>query len=251
MAQASEEFYKFLGMVSEDLGLQAGDWLARDFENSSLIYTAEHSGEFEESVPARFSGTLSSIFEVEPTELESIPGIRLGTLKQFAKIADPLDDDEQVGFFALENGAATEDFHFLEKARSKHIQAVLDDRREYFGSVMGEIHSLFLKSDPPHFRIRHLATGDLVSCYYRKQDYPVLHNVLDSPNVVLVVGGNVHVDMSSRKFERVEVTKIDVAPEYVDSDIDRLSGALPSITSGMNMQQFIDHLRDGDPEDLH
>ena len=50
LANVFQETHQFLGMLGEDVHLPAGgDWLALDFENQSLNFTAEYVGPVEES----------------------------------------------------------------------------------------------------------------------------------------------------------------------------------------------------------
>ena len=89
LASVVEEAQRFFHLLAEDVHIEKnrGEWLAFDFDNGALNFTAEYVGPVSaaqvHAFAAAFDGTTS---------------LRRATIAQFTRIADAIDEDELIGF---------------------------------------------------------------------------------------------------------------------------------------------------------
>ncbi len=89
LSSVVKEAEKFFQMLAEDVRIEKdrGEWLAFDFDNESLNFTAEYVGpaspEQVQAFAAAFDGTTS---------------LRRATIAQFTHITDAIGEDELIGF---------------------------------------------------------------------------------------------------------------------------------------------------------
>jgi hypothetical protein len=89
LSSVVQEAEKFFQMLAEDVRIEKdrGEWLAFDFDNESLNFTAEYVGpaspEQVQAFAAAFDGTTS---------------LRRATIAQFTHITDAIGEDELIGF---------------------------------------------------------------------------------------------------------------------------------------------------------
>ena len=89
LASVVQEAQRFFHLLAEDVHIEKnrGEWLAFDFDNGALNFTAEYVGpvsaEQVRAFSAAFDGTTS---------------LRRATIAQFTRIADAIGEDELIGF---------------------------------------------------------------------------------------------------------------------------------------------------------
>jgi hypothetical protein len=89
LSSVVQEAEKFFQMLAEDVRIEKdrGEWLAFDFDNESLNFTAEYVGpasaEQVQAFAAAFDGTTS---------------LRRATIAQFTRITEAIGEDELIGF---------------------------------------------------------------------------------------------------------------------------------------------------------
>ena len=88
LSSVVQEAQKFFQMVAEDVHVEnQGEWLAFDFDNESLNFTAEYVGPVTaEQVRAFYAA------------FDGVTSLRRATIAQFTRIADAIGEDELIGF---------------------------------------------------------------------------------------------------------------------------------------------------------
>jgi hypothetical protein len=251
LAQVSSQYERFLKSFSRDLhlDLKNGEWVAKDFENSSVDFVVEYIGpatqdKIEESkVALRYVMKETNNF----TDLSS--KISRDTILSYARIAKDIDADEAVGFGLYDNGNTKPDeTYILSKQRALTIEEALsvDDRIEYIGSLQGKIHSLFKEVDRPHFNIREIATNNLIECFYSPEVYDQLAEALKKKDAMVFISGQIVASRATRKPLYIRAEKIHTAEEYQEGDLDKFFGCAPDITGELSTDDFIDTMRRND-----
>jgi hypothetical protein len=110
-------------------------------------------------------------------------------------------------------------------------------------SVQGIIHSVFIEAEQPHFQLRELSSKELIRCNYNESRYPDLAEALKSRRAVVHVYGLAYTDMLSRRIDRIEVDRIEVAAVLQRDYLDRFIGCAPGLITEDEIQAFIDHSR--------
>jgi hypothetical protein len=250
LAGITEETAKFLRMVVTDVARDVeGKWIARDFDNNSVDFTAEFVGAITpdqiQACNHALAFTMSEDIDYE--YLENVVSRR--TLLQYAKIAKPIEPDEVVHFRLFEDGNLDRAPHFiLSKQRSLEIERRLElsDRIQYFGSIQGIITALFkdtLTVSKPHCRVRRLYSDDLIPCYFSYDLYDKVIKALQSKDAVVNIAGWVTASRTERKPIDVLMKKIEPAEEYLEGDLEKFIGCAPHATGDLTTEQFIEGVR--------
>ncbi len=254
LAQISVEADLFLKMIIQDVDKRiTGNWIAKDFVNSSVDFTTEFSGNItqEQVVLCKRALEATMTTELDLATLEKAR-VKRATLLQYAKIAKPIAPDESI-HFALLNGhkPPKEDRHVLTKEHSIDLvqRIYIKDNVSYEGSVQGIITTLFRDQHlykKPHFRLRELYSGALIPCYYSKNLYSqvVLKGLRESDSVVHVAGKIVASRTERRILAVREVKKLIEAESYQPGDLQRFVGCAPELTGNLTTEQFIDNIRE-------
>lgn len=250
LAEITAEAERFLRMLVEDVSRQiVGTWIAKDFENNSVDFTAAYVGAITPEQIRECRQALAYTIREDADIARFGTKIRRATLLQYAKIAKPIAPDEVIhfGLFDFNSDVLTER-HILTKLRSIEIQQRLQltDRIQYEGSAQGTIIALF-KGANPHFRLRELYSEEWFPCYFSYNLYDKVIHALESADTIVHVAGLVTASRTDRRPLDVQVRRIENAEPYLEGDLEKFIGCVPHATSELNTQDFIDSVR-GDEE---
>ncbi|SPE31828.1 hypothetical protein SBA5_910010 [Candidatus Sulfotelmatomonas gaucii] len=242
LARISYELQQFLGLLGEDLHIDPGaGWIGTDFTNGSLNFVAEKVNPVEEPKVKAFKQAFRNVAQRRPDAR-----VRPSTIRQFAKIGEPMDLGEVAEFSlpSIDNDERDE-WCELTKQTALAIAFEVQDIVRSHGGVQGIIHSVFLGASPAHFQLRELSTGELVKCVYssRKQ-YDELAAVLKEQNAVVHVYGVIRTDFVNRQIQELRVEKIELAESFSKEDFERFVGCAPNLLGGQDLQEFIDAVRE-------
>lgn len=246
LAEITAETEHFLRMIIEDVDRQiVGKWIARDFENNSVDFTAAYVGQITPEQVQECRQALAYTMR-EDTDIEQFSSrIRRTTLLQYAKIAKPIAPDEAVhfGLFDIDNGKVTE-HHILSKERAVEIQdrLQLTDRIQYEGSTQGVIIALF-KGHNPHFRLRELYSETWFPCYFSYSSYDKVIRALEHADNIVHVAGTVLASRTERRPLSMQVKKIESAEPYLEGDLEKFVGCAPHATGDLSTEDFIKLIR--------
>jgi hypothetical protein len=242
LARISYELQQFLCLLGEDLQIEMGaGWLGTDFSNGSLQFIAEKVNPVEENKAREFTQAFRHVAQRRPDAR-----VRASTIRQFAKIADPMDSDEAVEF-SLPKSDSDEQNEWcpLTKTEALLITSEVQEVVRSHGGIQGVIHSVFFGASPPHFQLRELSTGDLIKCVYRnRKQYDELTAVLKQQNAVIHVYGSIKTDFVNRQIDELRVERIEPAESFSKEDFDRFIGSAPGLLGGQTIQEFIDDVRE-------
>ncbi|HEX8495455.1 MAG TPA: hypothetical protein VF658_21770 [Pyrinomonadaceae bacterium] len=247
LAEITTETERFLRMIVEDVSRQAtGKWIARDFENNSVDFTAAYVSET--ITPAQIQECRQALAYTmnERTDVADFSSkIRRSTLLQYAKIAKPIAPDEAVHFALFDvNSDLLTEHHVLSKERSLEIEQRLQltDRIQYDGSTQGTIIALF-KGTNPHFRLRELYSEEWFPCYFSYRDYDKVIHALESADTIVHVAGSILASRTTRRPISMQVKKIVNAEPYLEGDLEKFIGCAPHATGDLSTEEFIDMIR--------
>lgn len=246
LAEITAETERFLRMIIEDVNRQlVGTWIAKDFENNSVDFTAAYVGTITPEQAQQCRQALAYTMR-EDTEIEHFSSkIRRATLLQYAKIAKPIAPDEAVhfGLFDIDNGEVIER-HVLSKERAVEIQQRLQltDRIQYEGSAQGVIIALF-KGNNPHFRLRELYSEEWFPCYFSYNLYNKVIHALEHADNIIHVAGMILASRTERRPISMQVTRIENAEPYLEDDLEKFVGCAPHATGNLSTEEFIQLIR--------
>jgi hypothetical protein len=243
LARISYELQQFLGLLGEDLHIAMGaGWLGTGFYEGSFGCTIEKVDPVEERKVRAFKQAFRNV-----ASRNSDARVRPSTIRQYTRIADPLDLGELVEFKLpqSETDEQNEQWYELTKQAALSIASEVQSTVRSHGGIQGVIHSVFFGASPPHFQLRELSTGELVKCIYssRKQ-YDELATALKEQNAVVHVYGTIKTDLVNRQIEELRVDKIEPAETFSKEDFDRFIGCAPGMLGDQVLQDFINYVRE-------
>jgi len=259
LAEISVEAEKFLRMITADVDRRiTGTWIAKDFENNSVDFTAEFSGNITQEQAVLCSNALDATMkeDFDFAVLEQ-HRVRRATLLQYTKIAKPIAPDEAI-YFAILNGHRPQEKDGAEAGEKRHVltkdhsitlaqRIKLTDTVSFEGSIQGVITALFKDQaiySKPHFRLRELASGELISCYYTSELYEKIIYGLHKKDSVVHVAGTIVASRTERKPLSIQVRKIQVAEAYQPGDLEKFIGCAPEATGDLSTRDFIATIRE-------
>jgi hypothetical protein len=243
LARISYELQQFLGLLGDDLHIEMGSgWLGTGFYDGSFGCIVEKVDPVDDRKATAFKQAFRNV-----AKRKSDARVRPSTIRQYTRIAEPMDLGEMVEFSLPKSDTDEQDEEWCEltKQEALLIASEVQATVRSHGGVQGVIHSVFFGASPPHFQLRELSTGELVKCIYssRKQ-YDELAAVLNQQNAVVHVYGIIRTDLVNRQVEELRVDKIELAETFSKEDFDRFIGCAPGILGDQSLQEFIDYVRE-------
>ena len=251
LALVADRIYRFFGKLCEDVRIEGKTeaWLAQKFENGSVAFDITNLNISDVSSVSNFKRAFRRISDFNPSSAEDYQDIPRSTFLLYAKIADPIDADEKVSFgLYAENEEKPSDWYDLTKEISVTMEEFFKGPEHIFyqGEVHGVIHSLIKESGRPHLRVRDLCTGRLIQCFYRKEMYREIVDLLKRKDAVVYISGAVSASWKDRTIESISAEKFHVAEEFADRDFIDFFGCAPDITGKETTEDFISGIREED-----
>jgi hypothetical protein len=245
LAAITDEVQRFLRSVGSDLGISAPKekWLALKFGNGSVSFDAEYQDRIADQRVRQYNDELANLPRLPEGKVET--RLSHGTILQFARIGDRIDEDEKVRFGLYANGdRKPKEWHELTKALSRQIAATAIANSKYRGVAQGILHSWYKEASPPYFDLREAATGRIVKCLYDKDDYPQIVRLLEKKTAIIQVIGMITANMVDRRIEEIKAEKFSIAEELSDADFEKFLGMAPDLTGGMTTEAYVSSVRD-------
>ena len=225
LAEVSGGWERFLRFLSEDSGItiQKGQWIATNFEESSLAFTAEPISKVKETETARFRDNYNYVTDYDPIHPIKPCPVRYETLVQYARLIEPLEAHES-----------------LTKTQANNIINEIETGVEYYGTIHGVIHAFFKGADPPYFTIREHWSNDLIKCFFQVDLYKNVYVTLEKRDALVYTHGSINANKNTKKIEQIWVDKIVAAPELSRKEFDKFFGSAPNYTGSLSSQEAID-----------
>src|SRR5271167_1469065 len=146
-AAVTEQVQRFFERVGDDLGIDAPrtKWLAVKFREGSLSFDFEYQNRIAQHRVEEYNEQLVNLLSFGSNG-DSLPAdMRLsqGTILQFTRIAESIDEDEIVRLGLYRDGATRPKWQSVTKTLCRQIIDKISQIRKYRGSAQGIIHSWF------------------------------------------------------------------------------------------------------------
>ena len=246
LSKISSETERFLRLLSEDLKLKGHDkhWIAFKFENRSLSFRLKHPNLHPNEQIEGFNSAMLLITGFDPDKKMTLNGYRKITLRQFAKIADPLESNEIIKFGVFPALKATQfKWKELTKLKAEKIEHYISESVESYGALQGKIYSFTLGKSKLEFEFRDLASGSLIKCFSDESLYDNLVNTIKDRDSVVHLSGKMKVQRIDRKIEHIFVDRIELAEKFLDGDLKKFFGCAPGITGDLSTKEYISQIR--------
>ncbi len=246
LGEISSQIEAFLRSLAHDTSIKAkkGDFVAVNFGNGSVCYDVELVSAIRGQKVQRYNTNLKKVIEFNPDDPKPMKGIRPVTIHQFARIADPIEADEEVGIGLYENGGKKPKlWKYLSKATAKEIINALAPV-EYDGSIQAIIHALFLEAERPYFKAREISTDKLITCFYKPEThYDKIVESIKRQQSIVHITGKVKASRLDRQVAEITVEKIVPAKIMTKEELHRFFGCAPNLTGELTTEEFVDRIR--------
>ena len=250
MAHISEEIYKFLKLLCEDMGIDLveGDWVALNFSNSSVCHDVKYMGDLETNQRDDFINTIEKII-TNPKEAIG-DKVRARTIIQYAKIAHPLEIDEflEIGVYRAANDVPI--LHVLSRENADEVVETVSKTVEYYGAVRGIIENMYqLNSEKPYLKVRDLLSNKQIDCYFTPSRYGDVLRLLEKRGRLITFSGFIRANRLDRRIESINIDadgQMRLAEEYRSGDFEKFIGCSPGILGNMSIDEYMDDVRGRD-----
>ncbi len=244
LARVCSETTLFLDMLSEDIGLPVSHagWLAQEFENASVDFDLRHPEQMTEGLAELGRHALRMVFAYAHDDAELALRIRSETRRQYRRIGSALDTDEVARFGVYrDNEESPEHWFELEHTSDVEVAGALIDRNAY-GEVQGVVNAFF-KEHAPYLRIRELATGELVKCFFRPEMYQSAVELLENRDAVVFVEGWLKEDAATGHTREIRVEDFRPAPDFDLALYREMLGSMPDYTGRLSSEECVREAR--------
>ena len=221
----AEESLRFFQMLCKDAGIDAkpADWIAQNFGNECVDYECQTEKAVPKRKADRYTAGLRSVVNFTPNT--SPFTIRRGTIRQFSHITKSLDAKEVVSFgiFRDPNRDYVDWFH-LSREMGLKIQAEIPACVRYYGQIQGIVHAFHKEADDPHVTIREHIFGGLVKCFFPRDQYDGIVNLLREKSAVVYTEGMISENIITGEIESVESERYKVLKPITYLDLDAIFG---------------------------
>ena len=245
LAAIARETERFLESLGYDLGMNSGDWIADNFKNGSVIYDLSNP-DIPEAEDRTWYRAIRSVVSRDVTDSEINVRISRQTRRKFVNLAATLDPDEILEIGVYENGhIEATDVFLIDREIVSIFEAERPNNFIYHGEIQGAVHALFKEARKPKLSMRDLSTKELVDCYFQKEMYQGVIELLRDEDAVIFVEGEVTERSESGIITEINVTEFTPAPTFDVETFESQIGAFPqALTGGMDTAQLMDDFRD-------
>lgn len=238
-ARVAEEIHKFLEMLSQDIKLVGGEWIADNFRNGSLICTENYIGRPDEAIVAVGQKALDHVTDPKTKAASLSYGITKPTFHQYAKIGLALPGNEFITF-GVYNGSRQPKRRKLSRQRAITIEKQIVQTVHQYGGFQGRITALFKSSNK--LWIEDLLTGRTVSsCTFKPEMYGHVIKALQSRDAIVSVEG--WQKITNGEIEEFDIETITLAPSLSDDTLQKFFGCDPGFTGRLTTEDYLEQLR--------
>ncbi len=239
LGKISEQAEKFLRLLAADCDVesQPGEWVAANFENSSVAYDAEFQGSVNPGAAQIFTKSLEFLADFEPDADEGLnAAIRPATALEYARIGALIDPDEEIGLGIYAPDAPKR----APKWRKITYRAAVALKREIetpipsYGALQGILHAWYKEAKEPHFSLRELATDAIVRVYYPSTLYADVARAVQERNTVLMVSGNMLFDRATRAATELRADRIELMKMLSTAEFEEFFGSAPDFVADID-----------------
>jgi len=233
LGRISEQADKFLRALTNDCGVPAkpGEWVAAEFENSSVIFQAEYQGAVDAGVAQVFEKRMELLADYD-SERDGLNGlVKEATALEYAKIGGLIDPDEEIGLEIIPFQGGAPKRRTITYSKSQTLKTSVESPIPAHGSIQGIIHSWVKETVNPYIQVRDLSTNQLVKVEYRQSQYDLIANAMKQKNTVVLISGDCSYERLSRGIMKMKLDRIAETSTLTTVDFDKLFGSFPEFES--------------------
>jgi len=246
LANISGELEKFLRSLAHDCGVnvEPGEWVAREFYNSSVGAIVEHIGTVDPAVAVKFDAGIRRFTGFRPEIDDFDNDFSETTIKQFVEIGSKLDTDEvvRIGLHSDDANKNPIEWQQIVKRTTVDVEEATLKPIFYVGSIQGRLGTWFKESD--FIYVRDSVFGVLVKCAYRPNMYDTIYRCYRDKRAVIHATGRIKSDRMSGVPKEMAVDQIEKFDPLSDDEFEGLFGCAPGLIGEESAGSYLDRMRD-------
>lgn len=245
LADIASDFEKLLRSLAHDMGIEAkiGDWISKDFKNSSVHFGNEFVGPVDTPVVHRFNRNLKGLVNFAPEQLSVGLDVSGSTINSFTQLGRRLEGDEILNIGIYDEPDKPTDYK-LRKATAVAILEELQRPIQYVGSLQGKTATWYKEKD--YFNLRVIRSGAVVKCHYTNDKYRRVYDLYQNKDAIIHVSGLVTGDRIEKIPLEIKVNKVEVFQPLTDDEFREFYGIAPGLTGDESAPDFIERIREDD-----
>jgi hypothetical protein len=246
LGDVAKQFERFLRSLATDLQLEGarGEWLAVNFRNGSISWTAALQDDVPEAQVRHFNECLEFIADFDPDSEGTNAMVSNRTLLEYGRLGERIDADEVIGIGLYSGARSRLKWRRIEYRRASRIRRAMEEPILSYGSVQGLLHSVILEAKRPYFMVHELSSEQPVRCYYELTLYDDVIKALAHRSAIIHATGDMKLDRATRSIGEMEVERIDRVLPLTDDEFRSFFGMAPDLTGGQSTSEYLKEYRD-------
>ena len=159
------------------------------------------------------------------------------------------DEVVRLGIIEPDGTADKAEWKSITKLTTLNVDAAYNVEYKYDGALQGKLGTWY--KDSNYFNLRELSSKELVKCFYRSEMYDQIYRLFEDKDAVVNIAGTITADRATSRITEIRATWAKSYAPLSDKEFERFFGLDPDLTGDLSTNEFIDKIRNGDPEDLH
>ena len=243
LSQSMSQFFAGLG---NDLGLEgtAKDWIAVDFRNGSLDYTAECQNPVEDNEITAYEDTFEAVTEFQEGD-KRLDRVSVETLDKYTRIAGTLDPFEAVAFGRFPSSRKGRvKWRRLDREKGEAIKKALRNEIEYHGAIQGTLKQIDFEEE--HIKVRDIVTGELIRCSFDLSMQEDILKIRPQKGRIIDVAGKLRLLRINNRILGMKIERIRASAPYKKGDLDKFFGCAPELTGDLSTEEYLNQwMNDG------
>jgi hypothetical protein len=246
LARHAEDTLAFLKSLANDLNLppEQSLWVAKEFKNGSLIYTAENHLSVDDVVVEKAASAAIALITCKGDRAKVPSFVSDATIRNFSEIKAPFghDDVVRIGVVGVDDKTKWKSVSYM---AFQAIADMVEGRVVYLGSVMGTTYEWNKGAEKPYLKLRDVATGELVKCTYNRKDYAKVRALFDRESDMVIVYGTITYDRLADSTELTHATDFESVAPLSEEEQTTFYGSLPGLTGDLSAAEYVREQRGG------
>jgi hypothetical protein len=245
LAKITSELEKFVRQLAKDSGAEAttGEWVAKDFYNSSVGAVVEYVGLVDPAVVSRFNTGVRFFSGFQAKHADRMSRYSPETIKRFVDIGEVIDVDERVKIGLLDEEISDQVEAWVEINRSTTlaVDEIAKQSIVWRGSIQGAIGTWYKESN--YFNLKDFVHGNNVRCFYPPSRYEDVHALFKNKDAVVNVEGEIKSDVATGTAREIRVSNWIEVPQLTDEEFEKLLAGSTGLTGSNSTVKYIERRR--------
>lgn len=250
LARISGELERFVRSLAADCGadLKLGEWVAKDYYDSSFGALIEHVGTVPPAVAAEFNSGLKFLTRFDKRQAGRIDRFSLETIDRFVGIGEVIESDERINIGLLDDeedgSVSAPEWVHIARSTTRLLQEVAHQLETWDGAIQGTLGTWYKESN--YFQLKEMTHGGNVRCMYSSSRYGEVYALFSAKDAVVIVEGSIKSDAATGRAREIRAERFQVNKPLTDDEFERVLAGSPGQSGSASTAEFIERRRASD-----